>query len=66
MQFQGGIDTEDLSNRAGNEAVQQQLVQRIPGRRDNHDEEDPMNGNFDDASMQSLVAAVTENGNLSI
>lgn len=46
-------------------AAQQQLVQRIAGRSDNHDGEDNVNENFDDASMQSVVAAVTDNGNLS-
>jgi len=46
-------------------AAQQQLVQRIAGRSDNHDGEDNLNENFDDDSMQSGVAGVTDNGNLS-
>jgi hypothetical protein len=49
----------------GNVAAQQQLVQRIARRSDNHNEEDHLNENFDDASMTSVVAAVTDNGNLS-
>ena len=46
-------------------AAQQQLVERIAGRSDNHDEEDHLNENFDDTSMTSVVAAVTDNRNLS-
>nr|CAH0105607.1 unnamed protein product [Daphnia galeata] len=61
----GGIDTEDISTLTGNVAAQQQLVERIVGRSDNHDEEDHLNENFDDTSMTSVVAAVTDNRNLS-
>ena len=56
---------EDISTLTGNVAAQQQLVERIVGRSDNHDEEDHLNENFDDTSMTSVVAAVTDNRNLS-
>jgi hypothetical protein len=34
-------------------------VQSLAGRSDNHDEEDPLNENFDDVSMQSVVPLLT-------